>query len=414
MLIVYGRSMPFRILEEIRFWKMKEKEASYVIRQMVPNLESQFVRLMQEWENVFAQAEEAAHKHIENRLHHPKTTSKISQNINELIHLSTVQSQEFVKQLYQMMEHSRRIRGNMTVRTVMFHMIRESEYFLNVIHAITHSDVPDVQDFQLHSQPMQSPNNISDGASVDRNEDQIQVRLGSLQTQTSFSNEGTWSDFHLKPNDSQSDQIVPVGGHTLPPLPYAYNDLEPYIDEQTMKLHHDEHHLSYVKGLNTAEKKMQEARQKGDYDLIKHWEREAAFHGAGHYLHTLFWNVMSPKGGGKPTETLALQIEKDFGGFDAFKSHFSKAAEKVEGSGWAILVWSPRSRRLEILQVEKHQNLSQWDVVPVLPLDVWEHSYYLKYPNQRAKYIEAWWNVVHWPYVNERFVKARELKWTPT
>ncbi|OYD09809.1 superoxide dismutase [Paludifilum halophilum] len=216
---------------------------------------------------------------------------------------------------------------------------------------------------------------------------------------------------------SEKDDIpvnpVPIGKHVLPPLPYPYNALEPYIDEKTMRLHHDKHHKSYVEGLNKAERMMAKARKTGDFELIKHWEREAAFNGAGHYLHTIFWDIMSPDGGGKPTGELARQIQRDFGSFEAFKKHFSAAADKVEGGGWAILVWSPRSHRLEILQAEKHQNLSQWDVIPLLVLDVWEHAYYLKYPNNRKKYIDAWWNVVNWPAVHKRYMKARKLRWKP-
>jgi Fe-Mn family superoxide dismutase len=207
--------------------------------------------------------------------------------------------------------------------------------------------------------------------------------------------------------------MVPIGGHTLPPLPYAYNALEPHIDEKTMTIHHDKHHQSYVDGLNLAEKKLAEARQKNDYDLVKHWERELAFNGAGHYLHTIFWNVMSPHGGGRPSGALLDAIERSFGSYDAFKAQFTEAANKVEGGGWAILVWSPRSRRLEILTAEKHQNLSQWDVVPLLALDVWEHAYYLKHQNNRADYIKDWWKVVNWPYVAERYGAARKLVWQP-
>ncbi|WP_302104677.1 superoxide dismutase [Polycladomyces zharkentensis] len=206
---------------------------------------------------------------------------------------------------------------------------------------------------------------------------------------------------------------VPPGKHKLPPLPYPYNALEPYIDERTMRLHHDEHHKSYVDGLNKAELMMAQARKTGDFDLIKHWEREAAFNGAGHYLHTLFWETMAPHAGGTPKGPIRKQIERDFGSFHAFKNHFSQAAEKVEGGGWAILVWAPRAQRLEILQAEKHQNLSQWDVIPLLPLDVWEHAYYLKYPNKRKDYIKAWWHVVNWPAVNRRFVRAQTIRWQP-
>src|SRR5690606_13262605 len=130
---------------------------------------------------------------------------------------------------------------------------------------------------------------------------------------------------------------------------------------ETMYLHHNKHHRSYVEGLNQAEKMMAQARKTGDFNLIKHWEREAAFHGAGHYLHTIFWEIMSPKGGGKPTGEILQAIEHYFGDFSSFKKHFSHAAEKVEGSGWAILIWSPRAHHLEILQAEKHHNLSQQD-----------------------------------------------------
>ncbi|WP_245805806.1 superoxide dismutase [Bacillus alkalicellulosilyticus] len=206
---------------------------------------------------------------------------------------------------------------------------------------------------------------------------------------------------------------VTIGGHTLPPLPYDYAALEPYIEKEIMQLHHTKHHQSYVDGLNKAEKELQKARKTGNFDLVKHWERELAFHGAGHYLHTIFWNVMSPRGGGEPKGDIADYIKRDFGSFDQFKKHFSEAAKNVEAVGWAILVWAPRSHRLEILTAEKHQNLSQWDVIPLLPLDVWEHAYYLQYKNERAEYVKNWWNVVNWPHVNERFQQASRIMWTP-
>ncbi|SFG15503.1 superoxide dismutase, Fe-Mn family [Halobacillus alkaliphilus] len=211
--------------------------------------------------------------------------------------------------------------------------------------------------------------------------------------------------------DERQGDSVPIGGHQLPPLPYDYAALEPYIDRRIMQLHHDKHHQSYVDGLNKAEREMQKARRNKDYDLIKHWEREAAFNGAGHYLHTIFWEIMSPRGGGKPGGELLKEIENSFGSFQKFKEHYSAAAKKVEGSGWTILVWSPRSHRLEILQAEKHQNLSQWDVIPLLPIDVWEHAYYLQYENDRGKYVDNWWNVVNWDAVQDRYKKARQVKW---
>lgn len=214
-------------------------------------------------------------------------------------------------------------------------------------------------------------------------------------------------------HDDNSDYSVPIGGHTLPPLPYNYGALEPYISEEIMRLHHDVHHKGYVEGLNKAEEEMQKARKTDDYSLIRHWERSAAFNGAGHYLHTIFWDVMNPDGGGKPKGPIAKEIDRTFGDFEKFKSHFSNAAEKVQSVGWALLVWSPRSWRTEILEAEEHQNLSQQDMIPLLVLDVWEHAYYLQYKTNRGDYIDAWWNVVDWDSVNKRFNEAKKVKWEP-
>ena len=208
-----------------------------------------------------------------------------------------------------------------------------------------------------------------------------------------------------------AEQSVPVGKHVLPSLLYAYDALEPIISEEIMHLHHDKHHQAYVDGLNKAEKMMKQARESNDFALLKHWEREAAFHGSGHYLHTLFWEVMSPNGGGQPKGLLLKQIEKDFGGFASFHKHFSEAAKQVEAVGWAILVWVPRARRLEILQSERHMILTQWDTIPILVLDVWEHAYYLQYKNNRGEYVDQWWNVVNWPQVERRFQEAKKLIW---
>lgn len=190
--------------------------------------------------------------------------------------------------------------------------------------------------------------------------------------------------------------------HTLPPLPYEYNALEPYIDEQTMKLHHDIHHLAYVNGLNNAEAKLEEAREKNDFALVKHWEREAAFHGAGHFLHVIFWENMAPNAGGEPTGKLADAINNRFGSFQKFMAHFKAAGAVVEGSGWVMLVQNKLTKALDILTAEKHQDLSQWVTMPILVCDVWEHAYYLKYQNKRAAYLDAFANVINWDNVASR------------
>lgn len=226
---------------------------------------------------------------------------------------------------------------------------------------------------------------------------------------------GTLADESRETSEEEARRqtYITAGRHILPPLPYSYDALEPHISKEIMQLHHTKHHQSYVDGLNKAEKMMKKARETNNYELLKHWEREAAFHGSGHYLHTIFWSNMHPKGGGEPHGELLEQIKRDFGSFERFKRHFTEAAKSVEGVGWALLVWSPRSHRLEILQTEKHQLMTQWDTIPLLVLDVWEHAYYLQYKNDRAAYINSWWNIVHWRDVEERFAQARKLRWKP-
>ncbi|MEX1031389.1 MAG: Fe-Mn family superoxide dismutase [Paenibacillaceae bacterium] len=357
-------------LEEVRILKQHELEHTRYLRQIIPHLEPPYVKLLEQWETAFAETVKGAddgvmdHVSTENGFSANRAT-KDGNTVDRYIHLANEQSTEFVDHLRQLRADSPTIEASQEACEVIDQITQGSWY---VDHFVT---------ADRHNAPL--------------------------------TGEGTWS------NPLTMDQMkpVPIGEHTLPPLPYPYKALEPHIDEQTMRIHHDKHHQSYVDGLNTAEKKLHEAREQNNFDLVKHWERELAFNGAGHYLHTIFWNIMSPKGGGLPSGPIAEQIRDDFGSFDAFKRQFSAAAEKVEGGGWAILVWSPRSHRLEILQAEKHQNLSQWDVVPLLVLDVWEHAYYLKYQNKRADYIKAWWEVVNWQHVNDRFEQARNLKWVP-
>lgn len=201
--------------------------------------------------------------------------------------------------------------------------------------------------------------------------------------------------------------MIPPGQHQLPPLPYPYNALEPVISSTTLQIHHDRHHKSYVEGLNKAELKLVEARQNRDFSLIKHWERELAFHGSGHILHSIYWTVMAPIGrGGQPGMHTQNQITRYFGSFPVFKEQFGTAGVDVEASGWAVLVWNPAWGRLEILNAEKHQDLTQWGSIPVLVLDVWEHAYYLDYQNRRKDYVDAWWQVVNWYEVERRLLLA--------
>lgn len=199
--------------------------------------------------------------------------------------------------------------------------------------------------------------------------------------------------------------------YKLPDLPYQYNALEPYIDEATMKLHHDKHHAAYVNGLNAALKKLADARAAGDFASIRALSTALAFHGSGHIMHTIFWEVMCPKEKSiEPTAgKLHEAITASFGSMEAFKKQFSEAAKAVEGNGWAVLAYEPLGKRLLVLQAENHQKLTIQGSVPLLVLDVWEHAYYLKYQNNRAGYVDAWWNVVNWAMVEKRLETAEKL-----
>ncbi len=217
--------------------------------------------------------------------------------------------------------------------------------------------------------------------------------VGATALSTSLATESVWTQ-------QQTTTATPV--HSLPNLPYSYSALEPYIDAQTMELHHSKHHKAYVDGLNKAEAELAKARANNDFTLIQHWSRQAAFHGGGHFLHSLFWSIIAdPKngGGGEPTGILADKIKEDFGSYDAFKKHFTATAIAVEGSGWGLLHYRAQDKKLLILQAENQQKLSAWGTTPIMGIDVWEHAYYLKYQNKRADYVNAWWNVVNWKQV---------------
>ncbi|CAM4417005.1 Fe-Mn family superoxide dismutase [Paenibacillus tarimensis] len=388
MLFVYGPYMPLRWLEEVRSWKQQEQQYAAVIKQLVPNLEPEYARVLEEWGPVFESTERCASMWIHHWQQDPARLPVTAETqVEALLQAAQAQSEAFIRQLRHIQENSAALSANPAAPALTGHVIRQSRSFLQTLEATRLSASASEPASSINADNSQGDTRTPEEAPEEQEEP---FRLAG--------------DGH-KP--------VPVGGHTLPPLPYPYHALEPYIDEATMRVHHSKHHQSYVDGLNKAEKMLRDARQTGNFELVKHWERELAFNGAGHYLHTIFWFAMKPGGSEEPAGPLGEAIKRDFGSMQAFRKHFSEAADKVEGSGWAILVWSPRSSRLEILQAEKHQNLSQWDVIPLLPLDVWEHAYYLKHQNRRADYIKDWWNVVNWPHVEERFRAASTIRWTP-
>ncbi|TVQ60037.1 MAG: superoxide dismutase [Phycisphaerales bacterium] len=198
--------------------------------------------------------------------------------------------------------------------------------------------------------------------------------------------------------------------YILPELRYAYDALEPHIDAATMEIHHSRHHAGYVSGLNKALDELAKIRKgEGDAGLIKHWSREVSFHGGGHVNHTLFWLTMGPKDfiAESPSLELLAHMERDFGSMNGFWTHFEAAANAVEGSGWAWLVYEPNAGRLLITQMEKQQDLWMTGAAPLLGVDVWEHAYYLRYQNRRGDYVKAFRNVVNWAMVDELFAIAR-------
>ena len=196
--------------------------------------------------------------------------------------------------------------------------------------------------------------------------------------------------------------------YELPPLPYAHNALEPFIDEQTMQIHHGKHHQAYVTNLNAALEKYPELQGKpieqliADMNAIPEDIRTAVRNnGGGHANHAFFWTLMAPNAGGAPTGAVAETINAKFGSFDAFKEAFSKAGVGRFGSGWAWLIKSGSG--VEIVSTPNQDSPLMEGKTPVLGIDVWEHAYYLKYQNKRPDYIAAWWNVVNWDAVNTLF-----------
>jgi Fe-Mn family superoxide dismutase len=198
------------------------------------------------------------------------------------------------------------------------------------------------------------------------------------------------------------------GEYRLPPLPYDYNALDPLYDEKTLRLHHDKHHAAYVKGLSEALQKLEAARKANDYSTIQSLSVQAAFHGSGHILHTLFWHSMSP---GKPAMPASLTdaMNESFGSVPSAQGQFAAATKAVEGSGWGVLVYEPIADKLLILQCEKHQNLTIWNTVPLLVCDVWEHAYYLQYQNNRAAWVDNFMKLANWPFAATRLEQAKGM-----
>jgi len=197
--------------------------------------------------------------------------------------------------------------------------------------------------------------------------------------------------------------------YTLPDLRYDYGALQPHISGRIMELHHDKHHAAYVKGANTTLEKLDEARDKEDYSRLTALEKALAFNLSGHVLHSIFWQNLSPKSGGRPSGELAAAIQEHFGSFEKLKRQLNEVASTIMGSGWAALVWEPLGSRLLTTQIYDHQSNLNQGGIPLLVLDAWEHAFYLQYENRKADFFEAVWNVWNWGDVAERFEAARHV-----
>lgn len=197
--------------------------------------------------------------------------------------------------------------------------------------------------------------------------------------------------------------------YTLPNLPYDYDALEPFIDEETMKIHHDKHHATYVEKLNEAISKVPDFTEQPTEEVLKKLDQIPEYlrtairnHGGGHANHSFFWKILAPAGSTKLDGELAKTIDDGFGSFDGFKEKFTTAALNQFGSGWAWLVLDS-NKKLSIITTSNQDSPLSQNLKPILNLDIWEHAYYLKYQNRRAEYIENWWHVVNWDQVQELY-----------
>jgi len=198
----------------------------------------------------------------------------------------------------------------------------------------------------------------------------------------------------------------------VPPLPYDYSALEPYIDTQTMQLHHDKHHAAYVNNLNAALEQHADLQNNPAEDLIRDLNSipeairmAVRNNGGGHVNHSMFWQIMKPNGGGDPTGDIAAAIKESFGDFEELKKQFNDAGVKRFGSGWTWLVLG-RDGKLAVMSTANQDNPMSEGSYAIMGNDVWEHAYYLKYQNRRPEYLAAWWNVVNWDEINKRFMQA--------
>jgi len=209
--------------------------------------------------------------------------------------------------------------------------------------------------------------------------------------------------------ENNIDKLVDAEGNFVQQaLPYNKTFLEPHMDEETLHLHYEFHHGGAVNGANKDLQNIKKSLEAGEMDQVDLWTRKLAYHFSSHVLHSIFWTNLTNKKT-EPRNELLKQIEKDFGSFDKLKGYIAKVSKSVEGSGWGILGYQPYSQSLTLLQCENHQKLTQWGVIPLLVIDVWEHAYYLKYKNKRGDFVDTIMDIINWDNVADRLVTAKKL-----
>ena len=210
-------------------------------------------------------------------------------------------------------------------------------------------------------------------------------------------------------NENSIDKLTDENGSFVQQkLPYAENFLEPSMDAETMHLHYTFHHGGAVKAANNDLKKIKDALESKNLETVDFWTKKLSFHFSSHILHSIFWTNLTNKQT-IPSGELLKRIEKDFGSYDKLKTYIAATSKNVDGNGWGILAYQPYSDSMVVLQCENHEKLTQWGVVPLLVIDVWEHAYYLKYKNKRADFVDALFTILNWDNVSQRLDTALKL-----
>ncbi|HQQ96761.1 MAG TPA: superoxide dismutase [Cyclobacteriaceae bacterium] len=217
---------------------------------------------------------------------------------------------------------------------------------------------------------------------------------------------GAGNAFAESLTDNSIDKLVDANGNFVQQaLPYSENFLEPYMDSETLHLHYTFHHGSATKAANTDLKKIREAMDSNNLETVDYWTKKLSYHLSSHILHSIFWTNLTNKPT-TPTGDLLKRIENDFGSYDKLKAYLAQTSKNVDGNGWGILGYQPYTDKLTILQCENHEKLTQWGVIPLLVIDVWEHSYYLKYKNKRGDFVDALFNIINWDNSAQRLDEA--------